>query len=351
MIEIILILITLLITTNIWLILRIITPLRQLAARATDLESGELDVFSQPVRGIAELETLRRAIDGMVGHIRRAQEEHRSYAEIITNSQEAESQRIARDLHDDTVQALIAVAHTIEIGQTFLSTGQSERAQSTLDNARTQARDAVTGLRDVIDNLRPPALDELGLVAALRMLAGRLQVSVELEVSGLPRRIDSTEELTLYRCAQEALNNAVRHGDADHISVKVNYSANGITLTVTDDGQGFDKATLGTPAKSPAGGHYGIHWMRERLLPHAGTLSIHAEPGSGTTISVFLPTSTEQPMAVMHDPVCGAEIEPQKAYSSTEYAGQRYYFCCPVCRGAFEKDPELYLSDKSSLPH
>lgn len=325
-----------------WLFVRVLLPLYRLAHQAEELAIGDFEAFQTTQGGIAAIEILRRAMSGMVGHVRRAQQQHRAYADRLTSGQEAERARIAHELHDETVQSLIVIAQSIELARTASST---EQMHTILGMARQQAVDTIDALRNLIADLRPPALDELGLVAALRMQADQHQPHQEMRVivrvQGQERRLDAAHELTLFRAAQEALTNAARHGQAETATVTVDYQSVGVALKVQDNGRGFRVPDeLSTLALQQ---HYGLIGLQERVSHLDGRLEISSKPGIGTTLTVFLPQAAPQPAQTVRDPVCSALIQPEAAYSSLVYNEQRYYFCCPVCEGAFQQEPELYL--------
>src|SRR5690606_12962230 len=130
--------------------------------------------------------------------------------------------RIARELHDDTIQALVAIAQRIDVALGV----DTDSARPLLAEARTQAVDAVTSLRRLIADCRRPALDELGLVPALRMAADKAgDVPVSVEVRGVERRLEPDVELALYRTAHEALANARRHANATQIWLRIAFRA------------------------------------------------------------------------------------------------------------------------------
>ena len=262
----------------------------------------------------------------------------------MTNGQEAERSRIAHGLHDDTVQALVAISQSIELSRNWISEDQA-RAISMLQLARTQAVETVSNLRRLIANLRPPMLDELGLVPALRMLTEdqAAHIPVTLTVTGAERRIDAAQELALFRSAQEAIRNAQRYSQAEHIRVEVVYSPSELQLSVQDDGIGF--ALPESLDDLASDGHYGLLGIQERLEFLKGSARITSLPAKGTNIKLTISLDTSnQPTETVRDPVCGAIIEPEQAFGSNKYEGKRYYFCCPVCQGAFQKETELYLS-------
>lgn len=332
-----------LVASNVWLVQRVLWPVRRLAKNAQNLSEGDLSAFESSCGGIAEVDTLRRSMLAMAGHVQRSQQQSRAYTDALSDGQEEERTRLARELHDDTIQSLIAIAQSIDVALSTLN-GDSEKVRPLLETARTQAVESVTNLRRVIADLRPPALDELGLIPALRMLAGKIDdVAFEMRVSGTERRLDPGIELALYRTAHEALSNARRHAQARHITLTVTFSAEATQIVVEDDGRGF----LWPP---PAGslsekGHFGLIGMAERVQRFGGTLRVQTAPAQGTRIEILIPTErAAQPADKVRDPVCSALIAPEQAYGSVEHNGTRYYFCCPVCQGTFLRNPEDYVS-------
>jgi signal transduction histidine kinase/YHS domain-containing protein len=329
--------------SNIWFFVRVLRPIQKLSLQATQLSKGEFDSFDHQYGGIPEIRELRRAMSGMVGHVRRAQEQSRAYAEQLADGQENERKRIARELHDDAVQSTIAVTQGIDMAKNWIKT-DPDRAIQMLQSVRQQAVEMVTGLRNLIGDLRPPALEELGLIPALKMQLDTIQrVEVTLTTNGEPRRLEETQELTLFRVAQEALRNITRHSQATHIHVNVNYQPQGVSLQIQDDGCGFRPPMhLGDLAFQH---HYGLLGIQERVTSLDGRFKIDSHIGSGTTLIVYLPTTVQsQPDDRVRDPVCSALIEPNQVYGSVLYESKAFYFCCPVCQGAFQKDPDLYIN-------
>lgn len=328
--------------TNLWLVFRVLRPLQRLASQSTDLANGNLLAFQQPCGGIREIGILHHSMASMAGHVRRAQEEYAAHHGALSDGQEAERARIAHELHDDTVQSLIGIAQSIELASKWIAT-DSQRSAELLKLARSQAVESVDNLRRLIANLRPPELEELGLVPALEMLANSSPRLVNITSAGVVRRLYEAHELALFRVAQEAIRNSKRHSHANQIDVQVMYQPDAVKLMVADDGIGFQPAEpLDCLAKT---GHYGLLGIQERVRHMGGTFRLSSQPGQGTRIEVVVPTqNTGQPTEAVRDPVCGALIQPQQAYGSVLYDGTRYYFCCPVCQGAFQQSPETYIS-------
>lgn len=336
------------ITSNLWFYLRLLRPIQQLADRAARLSQGDLDSFDAPSGGIAEVRQLRRALAGLVGHVRRAQEQGRAYSTQLASGQELERKRLARELHDDTVQSLIAITQAIDLAKNFATTDMA-RALSLLGDTRAEAVATVTRLRDLIAGLRPPALEELGFIPALEMQVNALaDVVTSLTITGTARRLDEARELALFRAAQEALNNVERHSGANQLDVTVDYDSNGVILQIQDNGRGFQRpADLGHLVLKQ---HYGLVGIQERITPFHGELTVQSMPGAGTTLRIALPTSAQaQPHQRVQDPVCRAWIEPEQAYGSVTHDGETYFFCCPVCQGAFQKAPQSYTTPTKEL--
>ena len=334
--------IILFVVTNVWLMYRVLRPLRRLAAQATDVANGNLSAFQQPCEGIQEIGMLHHAMASMAGHVRRSQEENAIHHSALSNGEEAERARIAHELHDDTVQALIGIAQSIELASNWMAS-DAQRAAQMMKLARGHAVESVDNLRRLIANLRPPELEELGLVPALQMLGeSTLGSSIIITSTGPIRRLPEAQELALFRSAQEAIRNAERHGYASQIDVEVAYQPDGVKLTVEDNGTGFQQTDpLDCLAKK---GHYGLLGIQERVQHLRGILRIATQPGQEARVEIVVPSQTsDQPVEAVRDPVCGAMIQPQQAYGSVSYEGTHYYFCCPVCQGTFQHSPQTYL--------
>ena len=152
----------------------------------------------------------------------------------------------------------------------------------------------------------------------------------------------------MFRATQEALRNIHKHSYAKQVYIDVDYQAQGILLKVRDDGRGFKPPSkLGDLAFEK---HYGLLGIQERVTSLGGYIKIDSQLGQGTTLQVYVPSSKEQPNDLVRDPVCSTLIEPHRAYGSVKHQAITYYFCCPVCQGAFQKEPDLYLNMKHA-PH
>jgi len=182
-------------------------------------------------------------------------------------------------------------------------------------------------------------------VAALRMLAARASIPTTVEVTGEERRLAEAHEVALFRIAQEALGNAQRHSEAATAQIAIVYRPDAIELEIRDDGRGFEPEER---TRLVERGRYGLLGIQERVSNLKGNLVIDSQPGQGTRIKVTIASEAPQPDDVVRDPVCSAIIRPQQAYGQVVYQGEVYYFCCPVCKGAFQREPETFLSGRDA---
>jgi len=202
----------------------------------------------------------------------------------LVDLQENERRAIARELHDEAGQTLTS----LKLGLRLLEqTSSDPRLRSRAAELRCVADDAQEGLHRLAANLRPPALDHVGLVGALEQLAedlsGSSGVRIDLETVGCEDRLPWRVETDLFRIAQEAVTNALRHAQADGISVVLDRRDGRLRLVVEDDGRGFD------PEMASESDRLGLVGMRERAEILGGTLVIESLPGSGTTVVVEAP--------------------------------------------------------------
>jgi len=269
-------------------------PLQALAARAGRVTWGDFSAIEEPVGGVEEIEKLQKALQEMAARIQRYQAGMRDYMAAITQGQEAERTRLARELHDDTAQALIALGQRLQMAQRALARGDVEQAQELLVELRRMSEQTLEGVRRFSRDLRPVYLEELGFLPALEMLVRDLnaggQIEAELKVWGRSRRLPPDLELAAYRIAQEALNNAARHAQAKHVMLRVAFTEEALILTVHDDGEGFEVPQQ--PDELSLEGHFGLAGMRERAILLGGQLRVTSTAGEGTTLEVTLPVSS-----------------------------------------------------------
>jgi signal transduction histidine kinase len=210
---------------------------------------------------------------------------------------ELERQRWARELHDETLQGLGSLQLLLS---SALRQPDTERREAAVRGTLEHIGREINNLRNLITELRPAELDELGLESALESLAHRrgetsgMNVVVDIDLGsgygGAPRRLDSSIENTIYRLVQEALSNSAKHAAARRVDVRLTALPGSVELVVRDDGRGFD------PGQSTSG--FGLVGMRERVALVRGSFELESEPEAGTTLHVVLPVSEEAPDAI-----------------------------------------------------
>jgi signal transduction histidine kinase len=268
----------------------LVRPLQELDRRAARVAWGDFDAVKAPVGGVQEMEDLRATLAQMADRIRAYQNGMRDYLSAVTQAQEEERARLAHELHDDTVQSLIALKQRAQMARKALGS-DPQRADARLEELERMIDRELGSLRDLIGNLRPIYLEDLGFVPALEMMAQRMkdqrELDVTVEVRGEEVRLAPDLELAAFRIVQQALDNVAAHAQAQHAEVTVAFAPDALTLTVRDDGKGF------IPPEQPADlarqGHFGLMGMHERAMLYGGQITIASAPGQGATITATLP--------------------------------------------------------------
>jgi signal transduction histidine kinase len=238
-----------------------------------------------------EVEQRRQIADLQDQRLREAERREALRGELyrrVVGAQEAERQRIARELHDETGQSLTAIGMGMRsVGATLGA--DPEKASHRLRELEGLVDRSLNELQRLIGDLRPSHLDDLGLPAALRWYAGEVQTRTSLKISveafGEPRPLPGAVNTALFRIAQEAITNVVRHAEATSARVRIRFGETTIDLQVSDDGRGFDPRPIGGRER-PAWGLLGIE---ERATLLGGTASIRSRPGEGTQVDVTVP--------------------------------------------------------------
>jgi len=222
----------------------------------------------------------------MARKVQSAQEGLHDYIGAITSAQEEERLRLARELHDETIQAVIALKQRVQLAEKLVKDQNGKRSLQELEDLAEQT---VENLRRIIRALRPIYLEDLGLVTALEMLARETKpLQVDFSRTGPEQRLERDIELALYRIAQEALSNVVRHAKASSATLDIGFSEKEIKLEISDDGVGF--VVPASPTDFAPSGHFGLLGMRERSELIGGKFEVKSEAGVGTQLSVRLPT-------------------------------------------------------------
>ncbi len=257
---------------------------------------SELDLplkLGRRMIGVLNVESERRdafgAVDvpylqGLAGQLAQAIDNTRLAADSRQLAAAEERARLARDLHDETIQALVALGRQLDL--LGLDLPHEEAAAERLERIQTLLTSTLDGVRRMSQNQRPAALEDLGLVAALQAHAeawSDLGLSVTVDISGEPKRQPRAIEYAVYRVAQEALSNVARHAGVSDVDVELRFSPDELCLTVTDAGHGF--ATRRTPAGQ------GLLGMRDRAAEIGAELEITspASTGRGTRVRLWVP--------------------------------------------------------------
>jgi signal transduction histidine kinase len=219
----------------------------------------------------------------------------KAYTAYMLRAQEEERQHIARELHDETIQTLSLLCRKLD---SVKNTCQdlSSSAASEIKDAGLIAEKSVKDLRAFTKSLRPPILDDLGVVASVRRLLvdflDRTKIQGQFKLNGEEKRLPKDVEVGLYRIAQEALWNVEHHAQASHVTVTMTFNENDTGLKIVDDGTGFDLSFA--TSISTASSHLGLLGMQERAELFGGKMEIASTPGKGTSISVSLPVAADR---------------------------------------------------------
>jgi two-component system sensor histidine kinase UhpB len=305
-------------------------PLRKLQATIRAVEFGDLEARVVAGERDADVLMLARAFNAMLDRLAQARDD---VAGRVLRAQEDERRRLALELHDQTGQSLTALSlHAQAIAQRLAGEpgGAATQARQHAERLAGLAQQTLAEVQALARQLRPAILDDLGLEAALRWLAEDAQ-----ERMGLPVQVRLRGELTsegsapnaaganlrrepragdletaIFRIAQESLTNAVRHGRARHVRLALEQAEHCVTLTVVDDGQGFNPHAPGNAqgAGPLRGGGLGLEGMRERARLVGGRLQVCSRPGWGSMVRVMVPcTGVPAPHDLLTEPARAAD--------------------------------------------
>ena len=250
---------------------------KQIVVRAEDLVSRVgvvMDYLSGNLKNItAHLQSWQRRQELAVGVIR---------------AQEEERRRVAREIHDGPAQVLASAVMRLELCEKMMEVDPG-RARKELADLKDMVRASLKDVRKIIFDLRPMALDDLGLVPALRTYFSAFEektgLHVDLLVVGDERRLPSSIEIAAFRLIQECVNNVHKHAGTGAAVVKVEYTQGLLNISVKDDGVGFDPDRLNGERSE----RYGLIGMKERVEMLRGEIAIRSRPGEGTRVSMSIP--------------------------------------------------------------
>ena len=294
-----------------WLVGRTVRPLGEIVGALNRLEAGRFDVALPRLAG-TEASAIGAAFNRMLAklqhnldterraaHAERELSDNRELARWVNHHVEQERRLIARELHDELGQSVTAMRSiALSIAQRVAGhDAQSEQAARLIADESSRLYAAMQGL---IPRLAPLVLDTLGLEEALRDLVQStrrsqpaVQIDLTLDLAGAVLSADAA--LSLYRCAQEGITNALRHGQPGHIELRVQATPEAVTLDLIDDGQGLPAVPPEPAAVATPGGHHGLRWMAERAEASGGKLSVRAASPRGVHLRLSLPAQFAAP--------------------------------------------------------
>lgn len=227
----------------------------------------------------------------LMREVEKRSEERRLLAQRVLRAAEDERRQVARDIHDGPTQHLTVATMFLETAEQARTNGEPDEADRRFEQGMTYLRMSLDETRRVMANLRPAALDDLGLeealLVALRQAVEARGIELQVVAMGAERAVDRMVETALYRIAQEAGTNAAKHSGTTRLQVTLDYRDSArVQLSVRDFGKGFEVGSVASPQE---GFHLGLVGMRERADLIDGTFSISSQSGDGTSITVNAP--------------------------------------------------------------
>jgi two-component system, NarL family, sensor histidine kinase DegS len=264
--------------------LGVVSQHRQLTTEDLTLLEGVAHQLAVALENIRHYQEEKRAL----AELTRAQESLVSYLRLATEAQEEERKRLARELHDETIQSLVVIKASLD--SLTAQKRLSETVRTRLETMKLSVETAVDNVRRFCHDLRPSLLDDLGLVHAIDWLVAdlvrRTSIQAHLDVEGAPRRLSPDVEVAVYRIVQEALRNVERHSGAENAVVTLAFRPGGLAARIVDDGGGLEPAR--TPDDRWAGTGLGLLGMQERARLVGGRLIVESLPEGGTKVSLEL---------------------------------------------------------------
>src|SRR5579885_1621211 len=262
-------------------------PLTQLRETMKRIQGGNTELRAPLTGQDPEADQLARAFNTMLETLA---ESSRTRATQILTAQEQERKRIARELHDETSQVLTSLLISLKVLEEAIT---NEEARTRVEETRSLVHQTLRAIRNLSIDLRPSALDDLGLLPALRWYIKeyqqKCQIEVEFFASALKERLPAELETALYRIVQEALTNTAKYARATKVRVSIAEDEDSVCATISDNGRGFDAQTILKLPWQERG--LGLAGMHERAALLDGSLTITTEPGAGTTIEARLPVA------------------------------------------------------------
>ncbi|MGG1616021.1 sensor histidine kinase [Paenibacillus sp. NRS-1782] len=273
-----------------------------LKARRDDLQKRAKSVDASVERAEtigSQMGVVLEYLSGELGQVTRIIESAKNRQFIglkIILAQEEERKRISREIHDGPAQLLAHLVLRTEIVERMIAKQEFKMVQDEIVDLKKQVRSSLEEMRKVIFNLRPMALDDLGLIPTLRKYVQDFEEKTKIrslfETRGKEHRLSSAMEAAIYRLIQEALTNAAKHAYPTYVLVEITYQAQLVKIVVQDNGLGFKPELF--QQKSKDHGHFGLIGMRERVELLEGRMEIESAENQGTKIVIHIPTNVEK---------------------------------------------------------
>ncbi|ALP37244.1 histidine kinase [Paenibacillus sp. IHB B 3084] len=273
-----------------------------LKARRDDLQKRAKSVEASVERAEtigSQMGVVLEYLSGELGQVTRIIESAKNRQFIglkIILAQEEERKRISREIHDGPAQLLAHLVLRTEIVERMIAKQEFKMVQDEIVDLKKQVRSSLEEMRKVIFNLRPMALDDLGLIPTLRKYVQDFEEKTKIralfETRGKEHRLSSAMEAAIYRLIQEALTNVAKHAYPTYVLVEITYQAQLVKIVVQDNGLGFKPELF--QQKSKDHGHFGLIGMRERVELLEGRMEIESAENQGTKIVIHIPTNVEK---------------------------------------------------------
>lgn len=213
----------------------------------------------------------------------------------IIMAQEEERKRISREIHDSVAQSIANVVLRAEIAEKMMSKQDIDGVKSEINELKAHARSGLEEIRKIIFNLRPMALDDLGLIPIMRKFTQdfeeKSKIRTKFRLHGIESRLPSAMEVAVFRLVQEAFTNVLKHAEATFVSLNLTYQSQMVKITIQDNGKGFQIESMN--AKLSTGSHFGIIGMRERVDLLEGRFELESIVDGGTKIDMIIPIKME----------------------------------------------------------
>jgi two-component system sensor histidine kinase DegS len=264
---------------------------RQLRERRDELERRlkHMDQMIEKAQNLGtQMSIVHRYLTGDLSQMSKMVEQAQESQELglkVIEAQEAERKRVAREIHDGPAQALANVLLQSEIIERTWLKGNTEQAQEELRSLKRNASETLSDLRRIIFDLRPMALDDLGLVPTLHKYVDKMKASheigIDLKIIGEEPALPSAMTVALFRLAQEAITNVLKHAQATYLEIRLEFASSAVNLVVRDNGKGFD------PDEKKDG--FGLLGMKERVKLLEGKIKFESRAGWGTRVMIHIP--------------------------------------------------------------